>query len=110
MRDPATVDALQRIAHTGSDMTKPLDMDFFIAVPSQDTGNLVAEEVTPNGFVTKVELDSESQEWTCYCTKTIIPEYNTVNVIELELHEIAIKYGGYIDGFGTYGNTPNENP
>ena len=36
--------------------------------------------------------------------KTLIPNYYEIVKIEEELDNIAKLYGGYIDGFGSFGN------
>ena len=85
------------------DLSKPMEIDFFVAVPSKKSGNIVAEKIRNMGFKINVEQDDETGEWTCYCTKTLIPEYSEVVKIEKELTSIAQPYGGYADGFGSYG-------
>lgn len=81
-----------------------MEVDFFIAVPSKKAGNQVAIKAEKFGFKVSVEKDEETGEWTCYCTKTLVPEYSEVVRIEGELNSIAKPYGGYADGFGSYGN------
>lgn len=102
--DNDTGDALNQFQENGFDLSRPMDIDFFIAVPSRKAGNQVAMEAAKIGFKVSVEKDEESKEWTCYCTKTLIPEYFEVVRIEEELSSIAEPYGGYSDGFGSYGN------
>ncbi len=99
-----TGQALKRFVQDGSDITKPMEMDFFVAVPSKDAGDKVALKVHELGFVTSVEQDSETHDWTCYCTKVFIPEYSEVVKTEQQLDSIAKEFGGYADGFGSYGN------
>jgi Regulator of ribonuclease activity B len=96
--------ALMKYEADGSDLTKPMEIDFFVAVFSEEKGNLVSSEAQALGFRTNVELDIETSEWTCYCTKTLIPEYSEVVRIEQQLDDLARPHGGYIDGFGSYGN------
>lgn len=100
-----TANALQRLADTGSDLTKPMKMDFFVAVPSESAGQMVAIKAGDLGFETSVEQDSETGDWTCYCSKILIPEFHEIVNIEKQLNAISTQYGGYIDGFGSYGNS-----
>lgn len=102
--EEATRAALQRYAAQGSDLTKPMKIDFFVAVPSAAAGNAVAVRAVALGFETSIEQDGKTSEWTCYCTKTIIPAFDTVIRIERELDAIGRSFGGYADGFGSYGN------
>lgn len=104
MSHDATADALKRYADTGSDLTRPMKMDFFVAVPTAAAGQSVAGRAAALGFKTKVEPDSIGPKWTCYCTKTMIPEYKAVVAIERQLDAIGREYGGSSDGFGSFGN------
>ena len=85
-------------------MRRPLTMDFFVAVPTHEAGEAVSARVTPLGFSTKVDQDDETGDWTCYCTKDLIPELKAVLAVEEQLDRIGQEVGGYADGFGTYGN------
>jgi regulator of RNase E activity RraB len=100
-----TGEALRQFLKNGSDLTKPMEMDFFVAVPSEKTGKQVAAKANKLGCKVSVEQDGETGDWTCYCTKTLIPDYSEVVKIEKQLSSIAQPYGGYADGFGSYGNT-----
>ena len=102
--DDATRAALARIALDGSDLSRLLDMDFFVAVPDESAGRVVAARAAKLGFATNVEQDAESREWTCYCTKRLVPAFEIVVAIERELDALARDAGGYADGFGTFGN------
>src|SRR5262249_31065674 len=106
--DDTTGDALRLIAERGSDLTKPMKMDFFIAVPSKGAGDRIALKARVLGFVTSVEQDDDGLKWTCYCTKVLVPEYSEVVKIERQLDSIAKEFGGYADGFGTFGNAEGE--
>jgi hypothetical protein len=116
MPDPhgdATRAALERIAQDGSDLSQPLEMDFFVAVPDERTGRIAAARANGLGFGTSVEQDEETGGWTCYCSKVLVPTYEVVVAIELQLESIGRDIGGYVDGFGTFGNAakdPSEDP
>lgn len=59
--DDADGDALRRVALT-ADMSKPMDIDFAVAVPDEAWANDVARVVASRGYATKVV--SEAGEWT----------------------------------------------
>lgn len=96
--------ALRQFVEDGSNLSEPMEIDFFVAVPSEQKGNAIALEAQGLGFKTSIELDDVTDEWTCYCTKTLIPEYSEMLKIENQLSSIAELHGGYLDGFGSYGN------
>lgn len=105
----ATGDALKRMENDGSDLSMPMEFDFCIGLPSETAGTKMTKQIESLGFDVNVEKDDKTQEWTCYCTKTIIPTYDEVSGIEKQLSLVAKPYGGYSDGFGSYGNeNPNE--
>jgi hypothetical protein len=101
--EAATRAGLDRIAHDGSDLTRPLEMDFFVAVPDEASGQTVAKRADMLGFRTSVEQDDDSGEWTCYCTKILIASYEAVREIERQLDAIGRAVGGHADGFGSFG-------
>ena len=96
-------DALARLEQEGSDMSSPMTLDFFVAVPNREVGEVVSARVKALGFRTSVERDSDG-DWTCYCTKVLIPTLATVIATENELDRLAEDVGGYVDGFGSLGN------
>ena len=104
MSNDATLDALRRMEEDGSDLSRPLRMDFFVAVPDRASGDVVAVAAAALGFETSVERDDDGSSWTCYCVKVIVPAYDTVVAIEHQLDALARPVGGHADGFGSYGN------
>lgn len=102
--DDADGDALRRVADSGIDMTKPMTLDFFIAVPNSKVGAIVASRATSQGYETSVERDSENGEWTCYCTRRLIPTYDAVVGAQDELLKLAADLDGcVVEGWGTLG-------
>lgn len=55
----------------GSDLTKPMKIDFFVAVPSEKSGDDFARALGTSEFAVFLEQDEETAAWTCYCTKTM---------------------------------------
>jgi regulator of RNase E activity RraB len=103
-----TIEALKRLKADGSDLTKPMEIDFFVAVPSSEAGRKVADKAGAFGFTVSVEQDSETKEWTCYCNIVMVPEYGDVIKYEELLNAIGEESGGYADGFGSYGNANDK--
>src|SRR6266542_803878 len=94
--DDADGQALRRVAET-ADMSKPMDVDFFVAVPEERAGANIAELAGQRGYRTKVERDSETGKWTCYCTRTMVPTYEAIVSAQKELEDLARPHGGYSD-------------
>jgi hypothetical protein len=103
--DDADGVALRRVAAMGCDMTKPIEIDSFVDVPSQEAGLQVAESATLFGYRTHLEYDEEDDAWTCYCTKLMVPTYEAVCGAQTELDGLSSHVGGRSDGWGTEGNS-----
>jgi regulator of RNase E activity RraB len=97
-------DALRRVAADGSDLSRPMSIDFTVAVPDAGAGLEVAVRAGALGYQTAVRQDEESREWTCYCTRIMVPSYEAVVAAQQELDELARSHGGWADGWGTFGN------
>ena len=102
--DNADGDALRHLAESGADMTSPMVIDFAVAIPDEPTGKAIALKAIETGYKASVDQDSESSEWTCYCSKSMFATYADVINCQLELDKIAVAYGGFVDGWGTFGN------
>lgn len=100
----AVGDALRRYVELGSDLTREMEMEFFVSAPSKESVDKIAERASLKGFNTSVESDEGTNEWTCYCSLTLIPQYDNVVEIEDILADLAKDYGGFPDGFGSWGN------
>jgi hypothetical protein len=97
-------EALRRGASMGCDMTKPMEIDFFVAVPDQEAGQRVAELATGHAYRTKVVYDEEDDAWDCCCSKLMVPTHEAVCGAQSELDELSRPLNGYTDGWGTEGN------
>src|SRR5262245_8764946 len=90
-------DALRRVAADGSDMSLPMEIDFAVAVPSQEAGERVAAEARRLGFVVKLTADAcdekpDASSWSCYCTKSMVPAYDALLKVQQQLDEIAAPW------------------
>ena len=102
--DNADGDALKRLAESGADMTSPMVIGFMVAVPDEPTGKAIALKASETGYEASLDHDSESGEWTCYCSRSMFATYTKVINCQLELDKIAVAYGGFVDGWRTFGN------
>lgn len=85
-------------------MTSPMVIDFAVAIPDEPTGRAIALKAIEIGYTASVDQDSESSEWICSCSKAMFATYQDVINCQLELDKIAVAYGGFVDGWGTFGN------
>ena len=102
--DDADGDALRRVAADGADMSKPMDIDFFIAASDEATAKVVADKAAELGYRTEICFEDDVgsvDPWTCGCTKAMVPTYQAVIAAQAELDAIARPLGTYTDGWGT---------
>ena len=107
-------DTLRLLASHGNNLSLPMDLDFQVAVPDESSAISVAQEAQQLGYSIQIwhddderDLDADHERlcWTCECTKRLIPEYPAIIAIQVELDRIARPFGGYSDGWGSFGNT-----
>jgi regulator of RNase E activity RraB len=105
--DDSDGDALRRVAASGGDMSKPMDIDFQIAVSDEATAKRVADKAAELGYRTSIyvidDYERSGYPWTCECTTAMIPTYTSLIAAQTELDAIANPLGACVDGWGTYG-------
>ena len=97
-------DALRRVAHDGSDMCKPMTIDFQIASPSEETARQIAAAAAHLGY--QLRVYGEEDDWTCECSTRMLATYDGIIAVQKELGDLSRPFGGCIDGWGTFGNGP----
>ena len=100
-------DALRRLLADGSDLSKPMEIDFAVLVPNQETGLKFAKTVEPLGFRTSVKFGEATGRWTCYCSCRMVPSYDAMIATQKTLEKLGAPYGAKPDGWGTFGNAPD---
>ncbi len=55
-------DALRTLAEGGSDMTKPMPIDFAVAAPNEQAARAIAQAATALGYVVSVSPDEDEDE------------------------------------------------
>lgn len=105
MPDDDTSAAIRQWEQEGSDLTRPMTIDFFVAVPNEEVGATVQNDPALKKFAAvKLDQDTDTGGWTVYCTAHLIPTYQGIVEVEQLLSEVAQRHGGSYDGFGSFGN------
>lgn len=102
--DDDTGHAIRRWMLNGSDLTRPMKIDFFVSVADEVTGANIASDSALEEFAISIEKDEETGKWTCYCTKVMMPDYRAIMDVEDMLVNMAQRYGADYEGFGSFGN------
>ncbi len=105
--DDANGDALRRVFLDGSDPSRPMDIDFHVAVPDEVAGEKVAAAASQRGYDTEV-VREEDGSLTCWCTINMLATHQGITDSEELLAKLGAPYGGYPDGWGTYGNADDS--
>jgi regulator of RNase E activity RraB len=102
-------DALRRLAEDGNDLTRPMQIDFTVSVPSLAAGHAVAQAAQEIGYRASVEHDEEGETWTCYCSRHMVASYDAVILAQEELNRLSAPHGGHCDGWGSFGSASESN-
>lgn len=101
-------DALRRVAADGSDMSKPMYINYHVALPDEAVATSLAKSAHDLGYRVRIYDSPEcSLPWTCECSCRMVPAYDAVIAIQNELGTLSAPLGGHVDGWGTLGNGPN---
>src|ERR1051325_1641432 len=100
--DDADGDALRRVARAGSDMTQPMLIDYHVAVQDRISADQIALAALRLGYATKVVAEERPREFTVWCTRGMVPDYDSIIAAQRELDTLAAPFGGKTDGWGTY--------
>ncbi|HTJ45417.1 MAG TPA: ribonuclease E inhibitor RraB [Kofleriaceae bacterium] len=106
--DDADGDALRRVAGSGSDMSKPMLVDFMIAAGAGATES-IATGARALGYVAAIDRNDRGER-TVYCSKQMLLDYDSVITAQRELDEMSAPFGGRTDGWGTSGNLEAPRP
>ena len=107
--DDADGDALRSIAASGSDMSRPMLIDFAIDAGSKSIALACLAALEEAGFEASLYQDDEDQRWAVYCPIRMIPDHAALLRTQKILGELVAEHGGTPDGWGTFGNV-SETP
>ncbi|WP_425616273.1 ribonuclease E inhibitor RraB [Anatilimnocola sp. NA78] len=101
-------DALRRVVADGNDLSQPMQVDFPVVFDSLEATPEFVEAARSRGYDVEIgELDDEADEGEkidVFCVKTMLLTYDAVIACQNELNELSKPYGGFCDGWGTFGN------
>jgi hypothetical protein len=97
-------DVLRSLLERGVNFAAPHNIDFCISIPSKEQGDMLLPILKTRGLTGTLERDEESGRWTCYCAKNMMLDYDELMATQALLDELSRPYGGYSDGWGTFGD------
>ena len=105
--DDVNGDVLRRMAADGVDLVSPRVMDFEHVFPDEASARRFSAAVA--GIVLEVRVRRESGGWGAQCRQRMVPTYAAITASETRLAEIARRFGGFPDGWGSLSN-PDGSP
>lgn len=85
-------------------MSRPMVIDYHVAVADFGQGKAIAEKAGRLGYQTRVVQDDGRDAFTVWCSRSMVPGYESILECQRELDAIAAPHGGKTDGWGTHGN------
>jgi len=92
---------IERLRRSGVDPFSPVEVDFFVALPTRASANAVAAKLRTEGFATDVrELpDGGEQPWSVYAMRSMQLNANGVREVSNRMRALAAETGGRYDGW-----------
>ncbi len=92
---------IERLRRSGADPFRPVEVDFFMALPSEQAAASVAGRLTAEGFVTDIRplADSVDYPWSVHVLKSMSLNVHSVREVSQRLRQLAAEVGGRYDGW-----------
>jgi hypothetical protein len=104
--DDENGDVLRRMAAEGIELVSPRIVDFEHCFPDETAarGFLAAVEGTVlEGRLLRPDPEN-GRGWEVQCRERLVPTHAAITQTEQRLAEVAVRFGGYADGWGSLSN------
>jgi hypothetical protein len=99
--DDGNGDMLQAMHDSGMDLTKPLDLDFYLVFPNRDKAEKALEAMSKLDQPGEIELNlNDLDQWELIVSLHMQPDHAVITAKEAELDKFAKKFSGHNDGWG----------
>lgn len=97
---------LAAMADAGIDLTKSIEVDFFLVFDDQRDAESALEALSQTDMQGELELnfDEENTKWEVIVCLKMVPEYAALVGKETELNSFAQEFDGISDGWGVMQN------
>jgi len=99
--------AILRVLKSGADLARPMKIDFHVAAPTDQSAQRIALAAREQGFEVIVSRNQSGAAWTCSCSRSMVLSHDELMRVQEQLNELSHPFGGYSDGWGTFGNQKN---
>ena len=100
---------LSSMAARGIDLVSPRMMDFEHCFPNEAAAKAFLTAVQGTVHEARLIRPDEGREWEVQCRKRMVPTHAAITQTERRLAEVAERFGGYADGWGSLSN-PDGSP
>jgi regulator of RNase E activity RraB len=92
---------IERLRRGGADPFRPLDIDFFLAMPSEDAAAEVARELAAEGFRVDARAVTESTDhpFSVHAIKSMQLNADGIREVSTRMRAVAAARGGRYDGW-----------
>jgi hypothetical protein len=92
---------IERLRRGGADPFRALDIDFFLALPSEAAANAVAQQLSAEGFRVDARAVAESTEhpFSVHAIKSMQLNVDGIRAVSNRMREVAAAQGGRYDGW-----------
>ena len=92
---------IERLRRSGADPFKPHELDFFIALPSEEVAQRLAQRLAGEGFEVDVRpvADSTDHPFSVHAMKAMPLSAHDIREVSARLRGIAESSGGRYDGW-----------
>lgn len=93
---------LKAMADAGMDLTKSMNIDFFLVFDERSDAESVLEDLTAknDGAELELQFNEEVEKWEIIASYHMVPEYDAIIAKETELNSFAGEFDGMTDGWG----------
>jgi hypothetical protein len=92
---------IERLRRGGADPFRALDIDFFLALPSEAAANAVAQQLAAEGFRVDTRAVAESTEhpFSVHAIKSMQLNVDGIRAVSNRMRAVAAGQGGRYDGW-----------
>lgn len=99
---------IERLRRSGIDSFKPMNIDFFVAMPAREAAERLAQQLQQEGFAVDVRDLPESPDQSCsiHAVKSLQLNVPAIRAVSTRLRELAAAAGGRYDGWAPGKHSP----
>ncbi|NDB17198.1 MAG: ribonuclease E inhibitor RraB [Gammaproteobacteria bacterium] len=92
---------IEKLRRSGVDPFQPVDVDFFVALPTREVADTIASRLQAEGFTVDIRelADSVDLPWSVHALKSMSLNVHAVREVSTRMRGLAAETGGRYDGW-----------